>query len=141
MNSYKVNVGYTSAGRPRNLYFDSQDKASAFCNDVFARTGVVLSIVKTPKRITAYEIINHGADHSQYFQGCGVSHTSFEHVATGVSVNAKEAYEDAIEGIAQMGYDVSTLPTRPRGIRQTDAVRDSEETDNEVHYYVSIRVR
>ena len=44
-----------------------------------------------------YEIINHGPEHSQYFQGCGVSFTKFDTVTTGIGTNAKEAYENAID--------------------------------------------
>lgn len=37
-----------------------------------------------------YQIINHGYENSQYFQGCGVSYTEFEHVQTGCGNDAKE---------------------------------------------------
>jgi hypothetical protein len=48
------------------------------------------------KRITSYELIPHGFDHSQYFQGCGVSFTEFEHVQTGAGCSEQEAFEDAL---------------------------------------------
>ena len=41
------------------------------------------------KKIRSYEIINHGYEHSQYFQGGGVSYTPFDDVATGVGYYAK----------------------------------------------------
>jgi hypothetical protein len=96
-----------------------------------------------------FEIVVHGVDHCQYFQGCGVVFTSFADVATGAGDNAKEAYDDAVESLATAGYDVSGLPTHPRGIRATDAVRHvtvaegpgaDEANDSEIYYYVSIRV-
>jgi hypothetical protein len=47
-----------------------------------------------------YEVIDHGIDHSQYFQGCGVSHTIYDDVATGFGCDAWEALDDALEGTA-----------------------------------------
>ena len=87
-----------------------------------------------------YEIINHGYDHSQYFQGCGVAFTSFEHVVTGCGLNAKEAYEDAVEQIAMAGHEIN-LPTRPHGINAKDKVpaKLTKEEVNEAWFYVSIR--
>lgn len=48
-----------------------------------------------------YEVISHGIDHSQYFQGCGVSYTPFDHVVTGCGPTMWDALDDALEGIAQ----------------------------------------
>jgi hypothetical protein len=92
-----------------------------------------------------YEIINHGWKNSQYFQGCGCSHTRFDHVATGAGNNAKEAYEDALEQIysahGSRQADRLHLPKRPAGIRQTDKVPAaiSMQEGNECYWYVSIR--
>lgn len=47
--------------------------------------------------ITDYEIIRHGVEHSDYFQGCGASFTKFEHVQTGIGDTEQEAFEDALE--------------------------------------------
>ncbi len=47
--------------------------------------------------ITSYEILRHGVEHSDYFQGCGVSFTDFDHVVTGIGDTEKEAFEDALE--------------------------------------------
>jgi len=87
-----------------------------------------------------YEIINHGYDHSQYFQGCGTSYTPFERVVTGCGMNAKEAYEDAADQIATAGHKIK-LPTRPRGINVKDKVpaRFASDNMNEIWWYVSIR--
>lgn len=88
-----------------------------------------------------YEIINHGYDHSQYFQGCGTYGTPFESVVTGCGYNAKEAYKDACEGVAQSGGPVDKLPKRPRGITLRDKVpaKLAREEMNEIYWYVSIR--
>ena len=87
-----------------------------------------------------YEIINHGYDHSQYFQGCGTYGTPFEYVATGCGMTAKEAYEDAVDQIAMTGHKIN-LPTRPRGINAKDKVpaKIAREETNEIWWYVSIR--
>ena len=95
------------------------------------------------KNIKAYEIINHGYEHSQYFQGCGTSFTDFTDVATGCGNDAKEAYEDAVEQLATSGWNVDKLPSRPAGIRKRDKVPAKYLKDelNEFFWYVSIRVR
>ena len=90
-----------------------------------------------------FEIVNHGYDHSQYFQGCGCSYTEYDSVVTGAGMNAREAYDDALEQIAMMessGF-VEKFPSRPRGINARDKVpaRMQREEENEMYYYVSIR--
>lgn len=139
---------YTAKGRPTYRYFETEAEAREFVNAYHARTGIVLGIQQCERPIRAYEIVDHGVDHAQYFQGCGVAFTDYELCVTGAGDNAREAYDDACEQLAQMGYDTAKLPTRPRGIRKTDAVRhadcveDGEHDDFcELYYYVSIRVR
>ena len=51
--------------------------------------------------ISDYELIDHGIDNSQYFQGCGTCFTSFDNVVTGCGDNFAEALEDALDSIAQ----------------------------------------
>ena len=86
-----------------------------------------------------YEIINHGYENHQYFQGCGVSWTDFTHCFTGCGSNAKEAYEDALDIAFQTleRDDAEALPFRPVGIRARDAVPARYP---EAYWYVSIRV-
>ena len=89
-----------------------------------------------------FEIINHGVDHSQYFQGCGAAFTDYDYCMTGMGENAAEAYEDACESVAQVHSETARwLPVRPRGIRKTDRVPADarEDTESEIYYYVSIR--
>lgn len=87
-----------------------------------------------------YEIISHGMERSDYFQGCGVSFTSFDHCITGIGSNEKEAYEDAVEQVYKVddNADALRLPTRPRGIRSRPTVPASSE---DLYFYVSIRWR
>ena len=48
------------------------------------------------KALLDYEIIDHGVDGSQYFQGCGTSYTEFDHVVTGCGHTCQEAFSDAL---------------------------------------------
>lgn len=96
------------------------------------------------KKIKEFEIVDHGCDHSQYFQGCGTAFTRFDMCYTGAGDNAKAAYEDAIEQIYSSGeYDGDSLPKRPRGIRKSDKVpyEYMKHEENEIYWYVSIRLR
>lgn len=97
------------------------------------------------RKIAAWEILNHGMEHEQYFQGCGVSHTDYTDIATGIGDNAREAYDDALEQLACAGWDTSRLPRRPRGINAkdrvpADVIREMGEMCD-AHIYVSVRVR
>jgi hypothetical protein len=99
------------------------------------------------------KLVDHGVEHSQYFQGCGTAFSGFEEVVTGVGQCFDEAYEDALEGIAQTHNgevseavdnvltDLDTLPERGT-YSVTDYLRDNgmEITDDcELYHYVSIR--
>ena len=55
--------------------------------------------------ITGYEIINHGIEHSDYFQGCGVSCTGYTNVATGIGHSEREALDDALEQLAMGDWE------------------------------------
>lgn len=92
----------------------------------------------TTKRVADYEIIDHGYMLPDYFQGCGVCFTSYTDVATGCGHSAKEAYEDAVDQLAQGGWNVDSLPRRPRGIRARPTVPAKYE---ESYWYVSVRVK
>ncbi len=57
--------------------------------------------------VTEWQVIDHGEQHSQYFQGCGVAFTPYDHVVTGVGSDAREALQDCIESMAQNGHTVT----------------------------------
>jgi len=97
------------------------------------------------KRIGAFELIDHGIEHSQYFEGCGVAFTGFTHVVTGIGDTPAAAIDDCLEQIAQAGFETEgmeariieqeaweALPTTP----DRQAIYGSIE---EVYYHVSIR--
>jgi hypothetical protein len=94
---------------------------------------------KEMEKIREYEIVDHGVENVQYFQGCGVAFTEFSLCVTGAGQNAKEAYEDAVDSLAQVGFDVDKLPTRPIGINKKNRVLAS--MGEECYYYVSIRIK
>jgi hypothetical protein len=87
---------------------------------------------------TDYEIVVHGIEHEQHFQGCGVSGTSYTAVFTGIGDNPSEALDDALEQAAMSGWDVDAnaklrrekLPRSPR----------VPEDFHDCHYYVSVRL-
>lgn len=90
-------------------------------------------------KVIEYEIINHGMEHSQYFQGCGTSFTRFTHVWTGIGDSSKEAYNDALEQMAMEDEQAAVMmPTRPSGIRVRPKVPPHWE---DINYIVTIRAR
>lgn len=93
-----------------------------------------------------YQIINHGWDNSQYFQGCGVAYTKFTDAVTGGGMDAVEAYADALEQVYQGSdyADAIKLPRRPRGYginRKNKVPAYQRGEDSDCYYYVSIRYR
>ena len=85
---------------------------------------------KTPED---FEVIDHGVDHEQYFQGCGVSCTEFTACATGVGESAHDALEDALESLAQDEWDTSKI---------NNQLSEKVDVTNEDHYhYVTVRVK
>lgn len=77
------------------------------------------------KTITCFEIVDHGIDHAQYFQGCGISRTKFTDCATGCGDNPREALNDALETLAQAGWDVSKVEASAEGVAYAKAVKPS----------------
>jgi len=48
-----------------------------------------------------FELVDHGIDNPQYFQGCGTSFTKYEYCATGCGDNPVEALDDLLEMVSQ----------------------------------------
>ena len=108
------------------------------------------------KSIEKFEIVDHGIQHTQYFQGCGVSFTKFENVVTGAGESAKSAFEDCLEQIVLDDFDVSSIEKSKDGrkfqtkkaenftvtkhLRKNGWKEEEMETGvNENYYYLSIR--
>ena len=61
------------------------------------------------KIAVAFEIVDHGIQNAQYFQGCGTSFTDYTDVATGIGDTFSEALDDALENLAQTGWNVDIV--------------------------------
>ena len=77
------------------------------------------------KPITCFEIVDHGIDNAQYFQGCGVSRTKFTDVATGCGDTPSEALADALEQLATCGWDVARVEASSEGLAYINANKPS----------------
>jgi hypothetical protein len=99
-----------------------------------------------------FEVIDHGIEHSQYFQGCGVSHSRFTDVATGIGYSAHEAGQDALE-CAWFGEGIDpeecdgwkeleeTLAGLPGDVLPGLEAEHQSDEGSEVWHHVSIRWR
>jgi len=84
-----------------------------------------------------FEIINHGIENSDYFQGCGTAFTPFKHCVTGIGMTTQEAYEDAIEQVymSDDNADKYGFPEKHgTGVKYTVG-----NSDNDRYCHVSIR--
>ena len=59
--------------------------------------------------IGEWQIDDMGIEHAQYFQGYGTSFTRYDHSAYGIGDDAREALDDCLEQIAEMGFDTTQL--------------------------------
>jgi len=101
----------------------------------------------TAKRIGEFELIDHGIEHSQYFQGCKAALTQFANAATGIGDNPAEAINDCLEQVEQAGFDTEGMETRimeqegwkvlPTMLSVADEFIRCDET-GEMYYHVSI---
>lgn len=103
------------------------------------------------KTVQEYEILDHGVEHSQYFQGCGTAFTEFDDVATGIGETPHEALADALESLAQNDWDMEGIENDlPDDVTYCEGCEYANEDGNctggdgeccEMHYFVSVRVR
>lgn len=97
------------------------------------------------KTIGEFELVDHGIEYFQYFQGCGTTFADFENVATGIGNNPAEAIDDCLEQIAQCGFDTEGMETRI--MEQKDPVRIPTipnvfhyfPDNDDCYYHISIR--
>lgn len=87
------------------------------------------------KTITSFQIIDHGVQNSQYFQGCGIAHTTFTGVATGIGSTRREALEDALESLAQNDWETNSIKNE---LSDCPTVPDDAE---DCYHYISVRVK
>lgn len=91
------------------------------------------------KDITNFQLLSHGFDHSQYFQGCGTSFTDYAHVVTGCGGSEKEAFEDALEQLCMQVSGVTTWEIESKAGKLSEETLKDIPEDNEVYFYYSIR--
>lgn len=106
-------------------------------------------------RISGYQIDDLGIENESYFQGYGVSFTSFSDCAVGIGDDPAEALDDCLEAIAQQGLDVTELERmiladfpdfKNAKLNKANSVGDwikrnggDSESESELHYYIGIR--
>jgi hypothetical protein len=93
-------------------------------------------------RIAEFELIDHGIENSQYFQGCGTAFTSFEHCATGIGNNPAEALDDLLDMVAQQGFDVEGMESRilaDIGRKRMPAKPSVPQDSGDCYYHLSLR--
>lgn len=110
-----------------------------------------MNATHTQFNLTSYEIIRHGVDGSQYFQGCGTCFTDFDFVQTGIGSTEKEAFDDALECIAtsesftdgtfeRIEKEVSESEIwDERDVQDVIGASDEDMEDSECYWHVSIR--
>jgi hypothetical protein len=89
------------------------------------------------KNVEKYEIIDHGVENSDYFQGCGVSFTEFESVYTGTGDTPAEALDDAL-GQASCEYNTEAISNN---LSDDSELSEDMEEVSEIHHFVSIRLK
>jgi hypothetical protein len=94
------------------------------------------------KAIVEFEIVDHGIENEQYFQGCGIAFTEYDDVATGIGDTLEEAIDDALESLAQNDWDTEGMEARIKADNPRFGTPCTEtEMYEECHYYASIRVK
>lgn len=96
-----------------------------------------------------YELLDHGIEHDQYFQGCGTAFTNFDCVITGNGDNFAEAIEDCLDQIAnsysEEEINVDLLEKQILEDEELEkfpifpSVSNTYQEDNDMYYYVSLR--
>lgn len=85
------------------------------------------------KVVVDYEVFHHGITNGQYFPGFSASRdSSFDESATGVGDNPHEALEDALEQLANSGWNVDSVvndePETPSAMEEEriDAINNAD---------------
>jgi len=106
----------------------------------------------TRKAIGSFEIVDHGIEGSQYFEGCGVSFTEFSEVVTGIGDNPAEALADCLEQMGSDGWELDgfevrilddiglgAIPTTPSVSAEYDTDDEEGGGNAELWYHLSTR--
>lgn len=88
-------------------------------------------------KISQFEVLNHGVEHEQYFQGAGVSFTKWDTIQTGFGLTPLAALEDTLEIMAQMGHEIDK--EEEERIKSELAKDDTRAVHSDTFCYLSIR--
>ncbi len=69
------------------------------------------------------------ADHEQYWQGHGIACTDYTHCATGCGETLREAFEDALEDLAQQDIEVYDVDEKEMLAELTAQVKTPKDLD------------
>lgn len=99
-------------------------------------------------KVTEFEILDHGLEHPDYFQGCGVSYTQFTEVYTG---HGQTPYDAANAVLDMLCCDNEVSDGLLREMEKSCAELEDEDAleeqgrlipeDSEAVYMVSIRIK
>lgn len=95
-------------------------------------------------KIGDFEIVNHGIENEQYFQGCGVAYTQFNKIVTGIGDSLYEAIDDCLDQIA-MSDDIDNIDEIEKEIKnEHDNIGFEmpyivDDSTDGIYYYTSIR--
>jgi hypothetical protein len=81
------------------------------------------------KTIKEYKLDFYGVTHNQMFRGVGTTFTDFDQVVTGIGKTEKQAFEDALDQVAQVGFDPSTIG-KPEDLSET-RIKDLESVESD----------
>ena len=84
--------------------------------------------------IQDFELIHHGIDYPDYFQGCGVAFTDFTCVVTGIGATIAEAIDDCLNQMESEGME-------SRIEEKYGPIPEGYECPEGAYHYVSIRWR
>lgn len=87
---------------------------------------------------TDHQILDHGVNGSQYFQGCGTYGTEYTHVYTGIGDSAHEALEDALEQAATSDWETEEIHN---DLSKDISIPEDAKEESELHHFVSIRLK
>jgi hypothetical protein len=99
--------------------------------------------VTTPEIVVAFEFIDHGFEHPDFFQGCGVALTRYDHCFTGIGNTPYEAGHEALDLASHDFSWNDALMNEAENWVEKHLANDVEafEPDSEAVYHVSIRIK
>lgn len=95
--------------------------------------------------VNQFKIQSHGIEHSQYFQGAGISRTDWRDCATGVGISRSEALDEALESLYQNDWQFEGRVCKQleEEIDELAAHESSDEDgiEDDLRWYVTVYVR